>query len=91
MKRRVHNGLTGGQHTLDELFARHFAVVVAVLTPEEVHDAGLVVVHPLHVALAPVVKVKVLHPLHLTNKNVARLGFARKELAVERVWNMSGI
>ena len=52
-----------------ELLPGDFSVVVTVLSAEEVHDARLVVVHPLHVAFAPVIKVKVLHALHLSGIN----------------------
>ena len=56
---------TGRNDAVNELPARDTSVAVAVLLAEEVHDPGLVVVHPLQVALAPVVKLKVLQPFHL--------------------------
>lgn len=51
--------LTGGEDSFDELLPGHFAVLVLVDAAEEVHDAGLLVVHPAHVALPPHVEVEV--------------------------------
>lgn len=50
--------------------------MIAILFAEEVHDAGLVVVHPPHVALAPLVKVKVFHALDLVQSVKSILKFA---------------
>ena len=55
--------LTGGEDAADELLARHFAVVVFILPTEEVHHTRLVVIHPAHVAPAPVVEVEMLQAL----------------------------
>lgn len=53
------HALTGREDPFDELLPGHFAVLVLVNAAEEVHDAGLFVVHPTHVALPPHVKVEV--------------------------------
>lgn len=50
---------TRGQDAVDELLPRDLAVLVLVDASEEVHDPGLLVVHPAHVLLPPHVKVKV--------------------------------
>lgn len=50
---------TRGQDAVDELLPCDLSVLVLVDAPEEIHDAGLLVVHPAHVLLPPHVKVKV--------------------------------
>lgn len=57
--------LTGGEDALYELLSGHLAILVFVNAPEEVHDTGLFVVHPAHVALPPHVKVEVGEFLYL--------------------------
>lgn len=51
--------LTGGEDALDELLTGHLPVLILVDAAEEIHDSGLFVVHPAHVALPPHVKVEV--------------------------------
>ena len=57
--------LTGRHDAVNELLPGDLAIVVSVLASEEIHDARLVVVHPVHVASAPLVEIKVLHLLKL--------------------------
>ena len=62
------DGRTGGQDAVDELLPRDLSVLVLVDASEEVHDAGLLVVHPAHVLLPPHVKVKVGKLLQLQDR-----------------------
>lgn len=60
---------TRGQDAVDELLPCDLAILVFVDASEEIHDAGLLVVHPAHVLLPPYVKVKVGKLLELKMNN----------------------
>lgn len=67
--------LTGGQNALYKLLTRHFAILIFVNTPEEVHDPRLLMVHPAHVAFSPHIEVKV--------GKFLQLGELKKQLHLE--------
>lgn len=62
--------LTRGEDALYELLSGHLPILIFVNAAEEVHDTGLFMVHPAHVALPPHIKVKVgkFLQLHRSNK-----------------------
>lgn len=60
---------TRGQDAVDELLPCDLSILVFVDASEEIHDAGLLVVHPAHVLLPPHVKVKVGKLLELKMDN----------------------
>jgi len=58
-------GLTRGQDAIDKLLPGDLPVLVFVDAPEEVHDAGFLVVHPAHILLPPDIEVEVCKLLQL--------------------------
>lgn len=52
-------GLTRGEDAIDELLPGDLPVLVFVDAPEEVHDAGFLVVHPAHILLPPNIEIEV--------------------------------
>lgn len=56
---KAERALTGRQDPINELLPGDFPILVFVDSPEKVHDARLLVVHPAHVLFPPHVKVKV--------------------------------